>query len=198
MKTQCVIPLSHIREQVAGNTPQRLPEPPGARARAAVALILSGPADALNLCFIRRASNPLDHWSGQMALPGGRIEDTDTSTVQIAMRESHEEVGVLLHPEHHLGELSEMPISRHRSIKPGVLSAFVFYHGAEPAPFTIEPNEVAAAYWIPLKHLWDAANRTSVEYEQRVYTGIQYQGDIIWGLTLRVLESFAEVVGKPL
>lgn len=178
--------------------PNRLPDPPGPRARAAVALILAGPADALSLCLIRRASNPLDHWSGHMALPGGRAEDGDDSTIEIAMRESREEVGLRLRPAQRLGDLSEMPVSRDPALEHGVLSSIVFYHGTETVPFAIAPSEVAAAYWIPLRHLWDEANRTSIEYQQRAHAGIRFQGEIIWGLTFRVLESFARVVGKPL
>jgi hypothetical protein len=59
-------------------------------------------------------------------------------------------------------------------------------------------REVAAAYWIPLSHLWDLGNRTTVAWGERRYSGIDYRGEVIWGLTLRVLESFARVLDNPL
>jgi hypothetical protein len=87
-----------------------------------------------------------------------------------------------------------MPIARVN----GVLSPFVFYlAGALPSLVPCE-REVAAAYWIPLSHLWDLGNRTTVAWGERRYSGIDYRGEVIWGLTLRVLESFARVLDNPL
>ncbi|MCP4655064.1 MAG: hypothetical protein GY856_06550, partial [bacterium] len=82
-----------------------------------------------------------------------------------------------------------------------VLSSFVYYLG--PRPAELHPNhEVAAAYWIPLRHLWDAGNGTQLEYEHRgrlmIWPGIRFRDQVIWGLSLRVLSLFSDVLDHPL
>ena len=66
--------------------------------RAAVALVLRGPAEAPGILFIKRASRDGDPWSGQMAFPGGRYDPADESEKETAIRETEEEV-FLAHPE---------------------------------------------------------------------------------------------------
>ena len=50
-------------------------------------------AEQTEVLFIQRAERPGDPWSGQMAFPGGHREDSDIS-LQAAMRETHEEIGL--------------------------------------------------------------------------------------------------------
>ena len=54
--------------------------------RAAVALVLRGPAEAPDILFIKRASREGDPWSGQMAFPGGRYDPTDEREKDTAIR----------------------------------------------------------------------------------------------------------------
>lgn len=165
---------------------------------AAVSIVLAGGADDLSICFIKRASHPLDPWSGQMALPGGRASAEDPSLRAVAVRETFEEVGLSLRDEHVIGGLSEMQIGRHRRRNLGVLSPFVFYMPGPPAPFVLDAAEVAAAFWIPVTHLWNPASMDTIEYEGTHWPGIGYAGEIIWGLTLRVMQAFGSVIGRPL
>ena len=80
----------------------------------------------------------------------------------------------------------------------GVLSSYVFLIGSEHP--RLDPNyEVATAYWIPLQHLWNPANRTTIAWDEAGglrFPGIAYEGKVIWGLTYRVLQSFAEALGE--
>ena len=80
-----------------------------------------------------------------------------------------------------------------------VLSGAVFDFGRRPAP--LRPNyEVAEAYWISLTHLWDPEQVTRFAYASgsRSMAAIRFGEQIIWGLTLRVLTRFAEILGRPL
>ena len=165
---------------------------------AAVALVMAGRGRTLSLCFIRRATHPKDPWSGQMALPGGRASADDPNPWSVAVRETREEVGLSLERSHDLGALSEMHIGRHRQRNLGVLSPFVFHVGETLPPLVPEASEVGAAYWIPVQHLWDGANQDNVAWDGNQWPGIRYRGEIIWGLTLRVLHSFARVIDYPL
>ena len=171
------------------------------RDHAAVAMILAGPPDALSLCFIRRAEREGDPWSGHYAFPGGRAHRDDPSPQAVAERETDEEVGLALEPGHLLGPLSEMPVKLGGVDTGMVLSPFVYYLGERHAP--LAPNgEVAAAYWVPLAHLWDADHTTHLELERNgtrmLYPAIRYRDYVIWGLTFRVLTLFSDVLAAPL
>jgi hypothetical protein len=77
------------------------------------------------------------------------------------------------------------------------LVSFVFYLGEALEPFAAS-DEVAEAFWVPLRHLLDSRNagrrptvRDGVTVDQ---PAVLYEGRYIWGLTYRVLTSFFEVV----
>ena len=168
---------------------------------AAVALIFAGPPEEVSLCLIRRAARPGDHWSGQMAFPGGRAEEHDPNSRAVAERETHEEIGLELSDAEYLGRLSDLWIRRAGIVTSEVLSPFSYYHSGELPG--LEPNhEVAAAHWIPVQHLWHPRNATTYTFQRGQRTvclpGIQFDGQVIWGLTYMMLESLAGAVGVPL
>lgn len=176
------------------------PVPPS-RSMAAVAVTLAGEPDALDLCFILRATRPGDRWSGQMAFPGGKAEPSDPTAEAVAIREAHEEVGLQLEHAERLGPLPAV------SLRPGggslgTLSPFAFYVGVERPPLQPQEAEVAATFWIPLAHLWDERNRDTIDWEhlgQRMrFPGIRFGAHVIWGLTHRVLTQWGEQLGRPL
>ena len=81
---------------------------------------------------------------------------------------------------------------------------FVYYVGAaERATATARlPQEVASVFWVPIGHLFDHQHVTELEYplgaSASSFPGIQFGEHVIWGLTLRVLASFAEVMQRQL
>lgn len=167
---------------------------------ASVAMILADSEAGLDVCFIRRAEREGDPWSGQVAFPGGRagIHDPDAHTV--AERETHEEIGMSLAPRHRVGPLPIRPDVR------GGLTLSPFVYHVEPArrdeASVREPYEVASVFWVPLDHLFDADAVTELEYplagSGSVFPGIRFDDHIIWGLTLRVLQSFADIMRREL
>jgi 8-oxo-dGTP pyrophosphatase MutT (NUDIX family) len=190
--------LDDIRRKLgrAGSAPAVLP--PGTRG-SAVALVLAGAPDALSACFILRAQRPGDPWSGHMALPGGRGGPEDAGAHATAERETREEVGLVLGPQQLLGALRTVRIRRWGHETEELLSAFVYYAG--PALPSLEPNaEVARAMWVPLGALRDPARATSLVLPwpggRRAFPGVMVEGEIVWGLTYRVLAVFWEAIGQ--
>jgi len=182
----------------------RTEDPRGAKpaiGSAAVALILAGPQMNLSLSFIRRADRAGDPWSGHMAFPGGRADLSDHSHPAVAERETMEEVGIRLDPIAFIGPLPQLAVRRGRTDTGIMLSSFVYYIGETLVQFS--PNyEVAAAYWIPLTHLWEPGNFTTLTIAsgpaRADYPAISYQGNLIWGLSYRVLQQFGEAIRLPL
>jgi 8-oxo-dGTP pyrophosphatase MutT (NUDIX family) len=193
--------IDQIRESLSRHQPQLVTPEPGNSA-AAVALVLAGRPDDLSLGFIRRAEHPLDPWSGHMALPGGRWDPTDPHPRAAAERETLEEVGLRIGDSQWLGGLSDVLVRLGgKDDRQMILSAFVYYLGEELAPF-VPNHEVAEAFWIPLGHLWDPRNMSSLEWERDgkrlLYPAIRFRDASIWGLTFRVLTLFSDVLDSPL
>lgn len=167
--------------------------------KAAVAMLLreteQGPRE-LEMLFIQRAAHEKDPWSGHMAFPGGRVDPGDASALDAAVRETQEEIGVILDPAASLAAIREIQASAKGSFLSMIVYPFVFIM---PPNAEIRPNyEVARTVWVPLNVILDPRQHTSFihHYDSRSaeLKCIEYEGSRIWGMTYRMLEHFAEAV----
>jgi 8-oxo-dGTP pyrophosphatase MutT (NUDIX family) len=169
--------------------------------QAAVAMILAEGEHELDVCFIRRAERPGDPWSGQVAFPGGRAGPTDKDANAVAERETFEEIGMQITAANLIAPLPVRPIQRQHL---ELLSPFVYF--VDPVTkrraYVREQHEVSSVFWVPLSHLFDRGAATELEYplggNPQSFPGIRYGEHVIWGLTLRILESFADIVQRDL
>jgi 8-oxo-dGTP pyrophosphatase MutT (NUDIX family) len=163
---------------------------------AAVALVLAGQATDLHICLIRRAEPEHDRWSGHIALPGGRVDAGDPSARAAAIRETWEEVGLRLEDAACLGALGIQPVRSAGRVTGMSLSPFVFHLGGALEPLTPTDDEVAEAFWVPLRHLLDPRNAvlrpTPRDGAILQFPAVAYRRHVIWGLTYRVLGTFFE------
>lgn len=176
-----------------------------AGARAAVAVVLRDSANGgVDVLLIERAHKAGDPWSGHMAFPGGRQDPTDLSARHTAERETFEEVGLDLTTAELLGQLDDLE-GRHSGRPAGLaISAFVFFVG-DPAPLLLQPEEVQAAFWVPLARLTDRAAHVDYHFRHELVSldmpGIRVgepEAHVVWGLTYRFLEDFLAILGTPL
>jgi 8-oxo-dGTP pyrophosphatase MutT (NUDIX family) len=159
---------------------------------AAVAVILAPDPDSILL--IRRADRQGDPWSGHMALPGGRQDPAEPDLVTTAIRETAEEVGLRLHPEHLIGSLDDV-VPRTPVLPPIAVRPYVFLLEHQPAP---APNpEVAAARWVSLGLLLhpDTYRTVALEIrgESREFPAYRVDESLVWGLTERILSNLLEL-----
>ncbi len=157
--------------------------------QAAVAVIVRGGAE-LDLLLIKRALHEADPWSGHMALPGGRWERGDDSLLDTAVRETAEETGVDLTAGVHLGPLPKVHPSSPR-LPRVTIHPFVFGVGAETSARAAS-EEVATVHWVSLRHLRDptSAGEVEVEGNPTTFPGLRVDGEVVWGLTYRILRGF--------
>lgn len=170
--------------------------------QAAVALILRRHADAAEVLMIKRAIRPGDHWSGNLALPGGRWQGEDANLLFTAIRETYEEVGIDLSAGGEvLGQLDSIK-TRNPLIPPIDVTPFVF---VAPPPFhapgrddRTQPlnlnHEVAAAFWVSIDYLKSAGPAEVYEMviEGSLHSWPAYPSEEgpIWGMTERMLTRF--------
>jgi 8-oxo-dGTP pyrophosphatase MutT (NUDIX family) len=127
-----------------------------------------------------------DH-PGQVACPGGKVGQ-DEGSLQAALREAEEELGIPTARVQPLGALHDIDV---------VVSGFKMtpWVGRVPADLQLRPHpgEVERAFYVPLDVLADT-ERSRFELRPIGYKGITYQvpywrwdGELIWGATGRVL-----------
>ncbi len=146
--------------------------------------------------FIRRTEVEGDMHSGQVALPGGRRERDDDSLTAAALRETHEELGVQPKDVTVLGQLNEfIAISNYR------VTPFV---GTLPWPYPIRKDDREVARWftIPLDWLVEPINHRVEKRtlpnglgEVPVIFFKDYDGEMLWGLSARIITELLEVLG---
>jgi len=197
-----VIQVGEILDRLQEHRPQLVRQSSPRRAEVALVLDASATDHDPNIIFIQRSMSPDDPWSGQMAFPGGRREDNDVKPGDAACRETHEEIGLDLCPEHLAGRLGDLR-GRHGGRSADlVISCFVFSINEIP---TLEPNhEVSEIVRIPLSRLLEPHLQTSVRYDAAGgarFPGIFLDKDderVIWGLTYRFLRQLFSLLGHQL
>jgi 8-oxo-dGTP pyrophosphatase MutT (NUDIX family) len=160
---------------------------------AAVLVPIVNRGNGAMLLFTRRTPHLDDH-AGQISFPGGRVEASDASREETALRETEEEIGLPRAQVTLLGRLPEYAIPSGFRITPVV--------GWVEPPFTLQedPFEVAAVFEAPLAYFLDASNYQRREYrfrgKHRHYLAVPYEGHYIWGATAGMLHAMCRVLAS--
>ncbi len=170
-----------------------LPASNGVRG-AAVLVPLVERAGDLSVVYIRRSDHVESH-RGQVAFPGGRVDPTDRTLLETALREAHEEVG--LEPGY-VDVLGGFPIMN--TLTSGVSVAPFVGVVTREVDFRADPKEVAEVFEVPVSALHSPRYRGNYEWRRdsgpsSSFPAILYGGQTIWGLTLRITENLLELMG---
>ncbi len=169
---------------------------------AAIAIILRDSVDGTEFLLMQRAKHDADPWSGQMAFPGGKVEASDLSKKATAIRETAEEVAIELNDDDYVGQLDDI-YGQNLSSKSSLhISCFVFKPDRNLTPKG--NHEVADLVWLPLSYLDDVENAHKFYHPKdrnlRMSAVLinQDKQQILWGLSLRMLNMLFEILGKPM
>ncbi len=145
--------------------------------------------------LLTRRTRHLKHHSGQIAFPGGSMEEVDASPEDAALRETSEEVG--------LGRAEIEPCGR--------LDTYITRTGFEVTPviglicppyrLSLQEVEVESAFEVPLRFFLDPESR---QMDSRLYAGkiryfyaYPYNSYYIWGATAGMINNLVEVLSGP-
>ena len=160
------------------------------------ALLLVYPHDqTLHVALTVRGSGLRNH-TGQVSLPGGRVDEGETFEAA-ALREASEEIGVDPSTVEVLGRLTPL----HIPVSGFLLHPIVGYASMRPA-FQRAEWEVARIIEAPVPVLSDASAvkreiRTRVVKGQSIDVDVPYfdiDGEKVWGATAMVLAEFCDIL----
>lgn len=180
--------LDALRAILAARPAIEIDEPRFRRACVLVPLVRNGAG--WSLLFSRRAENLQAH-SGQIAFPGGAVEEGE-SLIDAAAREAEEEVGIPREKVELIGRLDDLITNSGYLVAPfvGVID--------ERIDYVLQASEVAEVFEVPVESLLAEGNPEVryVPFGSRSYPAYFYHHGPyeIWGLTGRMVKTFLDVV----
>jgi len=170
------------------------PEAAAALRLAAVLIPIVAHTDEATVLLTQRTEHLPSH-PGQIAFPGGKIEEDDETPLSAALREAQEEVGLpsdhvepigYLRPYHSRTGFHIVPVVA--MVRPGFT-------------LTLDQREVADAFEVPLSFLMNPENH---QRQSRVLRGVRryffampYQNRYIWGVTAGIIRELYKEVYRP-
>lgn len=162
---------------------------------AAVLFALFPKEDSWYFPLIRRVVDGFAH-SGQVALPGGRVEEGET-VEEAALREAEEEVGLTRSGVVVLGKLSPLPIP----VSGYLVNPVVGVLDTEPR-WRAQPGEVEEIFTASVHDLINGTNRTTEirHFGERPYSVpyFDFKPHKVWGATAMIMAEFEWVVLETL
>ena len=125
--------------------------------------------------------------AGQVAFPGGKVDDSDENSIFAALREAEEELNIPPARVEVIGVADTYYSGSGYSIAPVV--------GIIPPDLELQPNPQEVEDWfeVPLAFLLDPANsikkETNWNGQQRSYYDMQWGERRIWGVTAGIIAN---------
>ena len=202
---------ARLRERLRGSTPspperlrvgglsvedsrRYLPLLPEGRTPAAVLLPVIDRPQGLTVLLTERASD-MRHHPGQIAFPGGRVEEGDADVVEAALRETEEEIGLSRAYVEVLGFLDDQLVISGFRVTPVVALVRTGF------TLALDPSEVAASFEVPLEFILDPANhrprKVVIGGMEMPFKDLTFDTRTIWGMTAGVLFTLAARLTEP-
>jgi len=188
-----MVDVATLAYALVSRAPMLLPD--SKRPRAGVLVPLFGGHGGLH-CLLTQRTQEVPHHKGQIAFPGGRLEEGDGDLLACALREAHEEVGLAPDQVRILGQLDDLVTSSGFLVRPFV--------GLVPRGQWHAENdrEVARLIEAPLAHLLDPTNTTVRTVwdgaGSRPIYSIRWRRQEIWGASAAILVNLMRVIGTRL
>jgi 8-oxo-dGTP pyrophosphatase MutT (NUDIX family) len=187
-----------IRNTLNARAPVSLRNSQGENRRhAAVLMPLSLDQGEYRLIFTKRTGSVASH-KGQISFPGGVVDEKDAGFQETAMREADEEIGLSKEDVTILGRTDDIKTKSSNFIVHTFVGLIPGAYG-----FSINPDEVEKIIQVPLWVFFSEDplyRKEKAEFQGVVYQGAawQYNDDLIWGATARILVNFIAIMGDRL
>ena len=160
---------------------------------AAVLVAIRERRGAAELVLTKRSSR-LKHHPGQIAFPGGKVDESDVGVEAAALREAEEEIGLSRDVVDLIGVMPP-----HETVTGFSVTPVLAWITAEFTPVP-EAGEVAEVFSVPLAHVLDRAQFVVESRiwrgQRRSYYAVPWGPYYIWGATARILRALADRVDE--
>ena len=182
-----------IRDILGNRIPKTIPNQDPSYRHAAVLTPLLEEEGVCKVLFTKRADH-LEHHKGQISFPGGSVDEEDRSIEETVLREVNEEIGLQREDVDILGRIDDTVT---------MLSNFIVHPFVGRIPpsynFSINKNEVDRLIKVPLNFFYpgnSTLKRKEIGFEGGSFYGptYEYNGDLIWGATARMMENFMNII----
>lgn len=163
--------------------------------RAAAVLIPIIPRPDGPTALLTQRPDTMASHPGQVAFPGGKVEDHDADTAAAALREASEEVGV--------DPARVDLVARSAPYITGTAFRITPIIGVLPPDFIAkpDPSEVADVFETPLEYLFNASNHQTgkafYKGRERQFVEMPWQGFRIWGVTAGIIKVLHNTLYGP-
>ncbi|CUH86520.1 putative NUDIX hydrolase [Phaeobacter sp. CECT 5382] len=168
--------------------------PGGRKLRPAGVLVAISLVEDEPRIILTKRSSALKHHPGQIAFPGGKLDEGDADVAEAALREAWEEIGLPRDLPDVVGQLPSHETVTSFQVTPVVA---LLHDSFEIRP---EAGEVAEVFSVPLAHLLDTTNyiveSRSWRGTRRHYYTIPFGPYYIWGATARMLRGLAGAMAQ--
>jgi 8-oxo-dGTP pyrophosphatase MutT (NUDIX family) len=123
--------------------------------------------------------------AGEISFPGGKLDVNDSNLLETALRETNEEIGLVISKDQVIGQLDPVV-----TLNSGFL-ILPFVTILNEIPPLILNSEVEKILHIPLNSLLETITKDSDPNHNLInemYT-FEYQGQIVWGASARILKQ---------
>ena len=144
--------------------------------------------------LLTKRSNNLKNHPGQIAFPGGKKDQIDSSPIETALRETQEEVG--LNPKN-VEIIASLP--SHKTATGFVIKPYL---GLINQPFseTLRQGEVDEIFTVPYEYILNEENFSIQTRKwngsQRSYYVVPYGPYYVWGATARILLNLSRALSQ--
>ena len=144
--------------------------------------------------LLTKRSNNLKNHPGQIAFPGGKKDQIDSSPIETALRETQEEVG--LNPKN-VEIVASLP--SHKTATGFVIKPYL---GLINQPFseTLRQGEVDEIFTVPYEYILNEKNFSIQTRKwngsQRSYYVVPYGPYYVWGATARILLNLSRALSQ--
>ena len=178
-------PLEIVRDALAHRHKQEVGDP---TLRPAAVCLLLYSKEGEYCILLNKRSEHVEHHKGEISLPGGARDKEDKDSLDTALRETEEEMGIRRSDVTVLGELDEVATRSRFKMQ--------VYVGTIPYPYDFTPSdmEIAEVLEVPINALMDPSNlRVETRWEDGLTVSTNsyaYDGHLVYGATARVLQDF--------
>ncbi len=162
----------------------------------AAVMVLLYPKDGEYCILLNKRSEQVEHHKGEISFPGGARDPEDRDSLDTALRETQEEMGINRGDITVLGEMDE--VATRSQFRVRVFAGTIEY------PYTFSPSaiEIAEVLEFPVPALMDPANRRVETHWEDGKPVISYsyahEDHVVFGATARILQRCIDILDDGL